>query len=552
MRWKGILVSLLLSGVSAAGSPNDMALAAAEDILKVPLEDRKYTRYLTSYAVRESRRSVFEKVQNFHVNQLSRNRLFYAPFKVMPVLYRIDLRHYRWKVETWEKMYGVEPHFHEQPLTPLNEVKVLVPVPVPETEVEEEKEVKVNKPWPGGIWQGDGPEKGKYFPQGAFQILVPEKQKVKTRKPINVGEVNTPPKPSLVTKEAFWVSPIALATLYKETHSKVPIVRGDWFIYQTAQQEDRVVGYYDFLDLGDKQEDFFKLIFARIEDSQAAGIETAAIMAKSGVTVKNRTMSRFKSITGCVWVTQDFKKSTGLSNALRFFDKHKQPPQGDASEQYGVLPNGLFAYWLQNKDKKRQNVAPPFIASDKEGATNDAQVHICVSCIRCHVEGIRPIDDWARKVYKGRNSLDSPDYNESERLKQLYTENLLGLVDEDQKAYAKRLFELTGWKPAELASNYYKIWEEYAANDLTPDDYARELGVDVKQMMDQFQRRAFPAKAPDGKVNKDGGGLDPGLMPLITTEKVNGKEVLKPVPLIRDHADELFPEAQRVIRGYRP
>ena len=171
MRWRIPLLLLLVTGTALGSSPNNMTIAAAEDISKYePKENRKYLRYLTSYGVKNTRQDIFEKVQTFHVNQLSRNRLFYHPLKVTPVLYRIDLRNYRWKAETWEKLYGVEPHFHEQPLTPLPETLINAQLPAKvEQDVVEEKEVKVEKPWPGGVWEGGGPEQGKYFPPWSFQ-----------------------------------------------------------------------------------------------------------------------------------------------------------------------------------------------------------------------------------------------------------------------------------------------------------------------------------------------------------------------------------------------
>jgi hypothetical protein len=329
-------------------------------------------------------------------------------------------------------------------------------------------------------------------------------------------EVKGAGKASRTTAAAPWVGPPAgITELVKLTGSYAPVIRADWFVYQTAVSADRLLGYYVWLGLGNKEADFQKLIGANVAEARRVKKEMAAVVARSGVTLNNRSIARVPSLTGGYWFTQDFKASKDKQNTVRLLDFTTEPPHGDASEQYGVLPNGLFAFWLQNDKGERQDTAPDFIASDGQSTSTDRRVHVGMSCVRCHAEGIRPIDDHARKLFRGDVKLVSPDYDKLVRLRQLYLSDLPRQVARDQGDYAEALRAANGLAPAVNARVFAKVWADYEA-DLGVDDVARELGTTADRL-----RQALANYGPT---------LDPVLAGLVQ---------MPPLPLRREHFEEV-------------
>lgn len=266
-------------------------------------------------------------------------------------------------------------------------------------------------------------------------------------------------------------SAVAWAELVKLTCSQYPIANLGEFVHLTAIQADREGhGYYDFLGLGKKEKDFQDLIGADPKLAKKLKLEMAASVAKSSVTLNNRSMTRLQAITGGYWFTQDYKTSQGKQNTVRLLDGDAEPPAGDASEQYGVLPNRLFAFWLQNGKGERQDSAPDFIASDSQAHGTDRRVHVGLGCVRCHTPGLQGIDDWSRRVLQNPLGLQSVDYDKYKRLKQLYLSDLEGQLAEDNAAYAKALKRCNGLTPAANAKAYadFFAWYErdYAAKDI--------------------------------------------------------------------------------------
>ena len=480
--------------MALSGSPGEAAAAAARDVAAVPPTVRVYTRYLSFYAIPEKDWPQWEKVTAFWVNSLSREADLGVPRKVAPGLYAVNLLDYGWDPKTWEKLLDVpEPFFHAT--------------------IAVEEKVDTVRDWPGGEYDGT------YYPPGRYTFR--ERKKVKR------------------AAAAPWIDAKDAAALIAATQSQVPIVRADWFLFVSGIQADRKgVGYYDWLGLGLKAKDFQALLGADEEVAKKVKREIRGIVARSGVTLNNRTLARYGAASGGWWVSYDFKKSVDRSNVIRFLDKDVDPPDGDASEQYGVLPNGLFAFWLQNDKGERQDTAPDFIASDSTASGNDRRVHIGLSCVRCHVEGLRPIDDWARRVYRGDAfrgliSLNDPDYKRLVRLRQLYLTDLNRWLRRDAGDYADVVMGLTGLKTSELARAFGRAWDQYAEADLGLTDVARETGYTEAQVVASL--KFYGAKLPP---------LDPVLAGLIAVEG--------PVPIRREHFDEVFPLLMTLLRGYKP
>lgn len=266
------------------------------------------------------------------------------------------------------------------------------------------------------------------------------------------------------------------AELVALTQSAAPLLRLDWLLDQiTIQAGRKGTGYFDVLGVKNR-DDFDKLVGLNKAESQRIKREVAAIVARSGVAQFPRQIFRFQALTGGYWQTRDrITDNRDAGNALRQLDgdyKH------EAEEIYGPLSNGLYAFFLCNDQGVRQDSAPDGVGPDKTAPGNDGRIHPA-SCAACHSDGLRAIDDWGRKVYTSGLSLNSPDYEKSRRLSQLYVADLKEWIDGDREYYAKRVMRLTGWKLEELSKAVIRS-REYSVRDIDTTQAAYELGVSVE------------------------------------------------------------------------
>lgn len=475
------LASLLCLSLTAAAcaSPAEAVAAAHADAQGLPKDAACRTRYLSLYAIPEKRRAEFTRVIDYHANSLSREAFLQPARRVGKDLLAVDLQDYGWDAKVWERFLTEDPYFHAV--------------------VEVVTRTTVKEYWPGGQYQGE------HWDAGYYDVVKTSKVKKASAAP--------------------WTDPKSALALALATNSEVPVVRADWFLYQTAIQLDRKAGYYDFLGLGKAQQDFDDLAGIDLAKARKARREIFGVVAQSGVTLQNRVVAR---LAPGYWATFDFKKGVNRANVLRQLDDQLDPPEGDASERYTFLPNGLFAFWLQNGQGVRQDFAPDFIASDRQATSNDGRVHVGLSCVRCHVEGLRPVDDYARKLYRGNIKLASPDHAKLVRLRQLYLTDLKTTMSDDVTSYGRALFKVSGFKPAELARAYSGAWKQYAETDLDLAAAALELGVGKERLA-----RALKARAASLK------GLDPVLAGLVADE---------PLEVRREHWEEAYPLAQEILQ----
>jgi hypothetical protein len=429
------------------GAPPEAVAIAAGDVRTLPRDAAIYTRYLDlTHLPADDRQQVAEGVGrltrlrgwqalSYHTNCLSREPDIVQPRKINGgAVLAIDLRDFAIDPKVFGKLGTVEarePYFH---------------VVLEKTEtytVPSQPQQYVNN----GYGQ-------------PIQPAAPQTRKVR------------------YSAAAPWLPAADISELINRTQSQVPIVRGDWFFVQTAIQEDRVAGYYDFLGLGKKDVDFLKLIGADVKKAKELKLEAAASVAKSGVANHNRGIRRLQSLTGGYWFTQDYFTSTNKQNVARLLDGDTDPPQGDASEQYGPLPNRLFAYWLEDKNGDRQNFVPQKIATDGKTTSNDRNIYAgTMSCTRCHVEGLRPIDDFVRSLYRDKLQLRSPDYNRFKRLRQLYLTDLPAQLSEDNARFSAAVKQCNGLTLVENSRVVAALWQSYQDEPVTPATAAAELGT---------------------------------------------------------------------------
>jgi hypothetical protein len=467
------LLSLVLSATVQA-DPSQSVQAALFDAHRLPPQAPYYVRYFDFSSIPQDERLQFKAAFIFHVNSLSTQAEFFLvpqPFPVItntalpnsvwlnPNLVRIDLRDPGWDPAVFERLKDVEPYFHS---------RVIADVDVTREEF-----------WPGGV-----DKKGDSYDRGSYPVTV------------KAGKSYSVANPALPQKD--------ILELARLCSSEVPIVRADWFFFYTSQNVDRVAGYYAFLGIKNYQ-DIRKLTGLNEKLAQKILKEVAAIVPDSGVAKNNRQILYEPAITGGVWITYDVKTSVGKQNAKvqrngDFFDN------ADANEVYFTLPNELFGLAaVNNKEGTLQDTVPDFIAADKQSTSNDLRVHASISCIRCHVEGLRPIHDWAREFYKIELKKDgalitSVSYEKLKRLQALYLGNLQDKYDLSLLIYKRALVRLlgNGWTPERVSAAYREAFKRYQDDQVSSEQLALELGVDQDTM-----RKAFTLAAAAKGANAD-------------------------------------------------
>jgi hypothetical protein len=483
--WKtfATVVAMLVWGAGLAASTPALVRTALADCRRQSPALQPFLRYLSLEALPPAERPLFLKALAFHVNSLSREAEVVSPRVVAEDLVVLNLQDYGWKTAVYDKLADRDPYDH-----------------VRLEKIVEEKDVQeVGYRQPGGGW----------VTTGTRPIL----KKVKKQ----------------FTAAAPWLPATEIAELIQRTQSQAPLLRADWFLVQTAIQVNRGgAGYYDFLGLK-KRADVEKLVALDRQAAQRVRREVAAIIAESGVALNNRQVYRFQSVTGGYWETRDVNNNAEQRNALRVLNGDFVH---DAEEIYGVLPNGLFVLAASNAQGVLQDTVPDSIAADRLSTSNDLRIHPGLSCIRCHVEGLRPLDDWARKFYQGDVKLQAVDYAKLQRLRQLYLGDLARWLRRDREDYAEALLKVNGLSPAENAQAYARVWQRYQDTPVAGAQLARELGLPEDRLQAALRQYA-----------QTKGQLDVILLGYLKQPEL---------PARREHIEEIFALAHEVVKGYLP
>lgn len=452
------VLSLLLAGL-LAGSPAADVTAAAGDLAKYGAdEDKPHVRYLSRPPGSTVEEWTDLKVAiSVHVNSLSRSANLVKPVLVRGDLLRIDIRDYRWKAATWEKLASVEPYY-------------------------------------------------------TVRRKIGDKEEVLA---------------------ARWLPKDEMTKLIGWTDSIIPVVRADWFWVQTAIQADRKVGYYDFLELKNRN-DYFKLVGVDRKKAEELGKQWAAVLRRSGISIRNRQVARDGVVDGGHWYTLDVTANqTRKKNALNTLIGYDH----DAEEHIAPLPNGLFAYYLSDNKGVQQDSAPDQVGPDTTTTSNDARIHAYLSCVRCHREGLRPLDDYGRKLLAGPGKLAvSNDRALFDKLAALYLRPLDRHRVRDNLEYSEALKEAGGAElnPAKLAQIYTSVWQRWNDNDVTREQAALEIGVDEVFLTEALRWYGSPK-----------GGKQ--ILPL----SLLGFTLEKPESMLREHFEEAYDTIHLILDLYR-
>lgn len=425
-------------------APADAWIAAEKDLIATPESIRPFIRYLTTFNLSVKERAETAKVLGGHVNQLSTEPDL-IPLVVVPgsdgSLLRLNIEDYGWSKSLWEKLADADPWFH---------VKIIA--------------TEIVVPWPGGVW----PDDGKFYPAGAFNH---RKQKRGTAIAPDIG------------------NPATIAAVVAMTGSSVPIVRGDWFVSQTAIQEGKTIGYLGFLGIKN-QKDFERLV--RFDATLAKKLEQRRIVVFSGITLQPRRIERTATVLGGLWRTFDAAEATDNKNPLRVLDDDFR---FDATEQIAPLLNGMPAYYLGNSKGESQTHAPDnVVGGDRLGGSNDTRLHSAISCIRCHFgpkeNGVKDLDS----IRIGK--LKSVDYRKFQELRRQYLRDVAPLVANDRNLYAAAIKQASGMEASEWAQGMQRMFSRYEDARIDAQRAAVELGVGKAAMLKAFT--AYDAVAVDG------------------------------------------------------
>lgn len=534
------ILILLFSETAWAIGPAEAASLANEDCAKLPVDAQLHAAYFwTGPIVAEKELETFYKVFCYHLNCLSREADLKYPTKVSSQLWRIDIRDYGWSREVYNKLADVDPYFHTKIQT------VLVPAVVIGVKVRTIKKcsafyTKNGKQVEGELEQGTEFTITRLAGDNVFyQSDVGEIQVSKSY--IATFSSQNTPVGEAVTAAAPWLPSKEMQELITKTQNTSPILRADWFFATTARQldldgENSGVGYYNFLGIKNQKDAEELAGLDRKKIKEVIKREIAAIVPESGVAINNRQIFRFGTVAGAWWETRDVINNKNKRNAKRQLDDDFQ---FDAMEVYFTLPNRLWGLIALNNKGELQNTVPDTIAKDKESTSNDPKIHPGLSCIRCHKEGLRPIDDWIRPFYAdppGDVKLVSPDKEKEIRLTRLYLADLKEYYTEDVAIYTKTLKRLTGWKPEELALSYAETWRTYAEVQVSLESFASELGVEKEMLIDSFKQYALPQSKGGGN------GQDPILIGYLKNPAFTAR---------REEIEEVYSLAQQAIIAYR-
>jgi hypothetical protein len=517
----------------------DPVIDAYNDSITLKPDEAIYTRYIAIGKCPD--KTLAYKSLSSHVNRLSSYPLIKRPRLVGTQLLAIDLRWYGWSPKLWDSI--PDPYF-------------LINVKIPgykEPEVE---------------YTGDGltifvdPEAVILF-DGKPSTLKGEKRvfTIPSQRPLNysvvarysdgqtdrvsvqiVGKGATIKfSKSDTIQKAFtpFCNTEAAAKLINITQAKLPVVDGRFFFNQTAIQFNRNPGYYDFLGIVDEKS-LDKLVGFDEKVLETFPKEFREAISKSTVTHQPRRIDRASTVGGGYWRTSDNDLAVGDSNPLRVLGKGYK---FKARESFSNLPNGFIVWGLFNNVGVRQDNAPDFIASDGTAPGTDKRVHINLSCVRCHVEGVRNLLGWVRSQYQPPRALPGfvnedgkmriLSYEELQHLEWLYMTKLEPYINSDRLIYALAVQEATGCSILDDARNYGLFWAQYEEVLVDANYMAADLAVSVEVLRNALQHQLAVT-----------GQLDPLL--------ANFLPDAPQIPIGIHQWEELFPSAQVIVRGGVP
>ena len=176
---------------------------------------------------------------------------------------------------------------------------------------------------------------------------------------------------------------------------------------------------------------------------------------RSEVAKYNRILDRMTSSYGVYWKSYDFDSNDRESNIFNSIKDFRH----FGNEMIFNLPNGFHAYFITDRSGNRIESAPETIVYDYR---SDSEVINGVSCMGCHVKGIRRFTD----ELKSKNPTE------------LTQSKLDSYVDEDNKRYEAAFEELGLTK---YDNTIPEIYNKYVNGFVTKEAAAKIFGLAVPE-----------------------------------------------------------------------
>ena len=266
-----------------------------------------------------------------------------------------------------------------------------------------------------------------------------------------------------------------LMNLRLEMDCEVPFVHVDWFLANASLPPL----YHDILDLPETDRELEQ----QLEVNVTGNINTApgvrvwrAGFDESGVSNNNRVVERHTSRYGAYWKSYDFAEEVGPKNIIT----HPLTFKHDGGEVVFNLPNGLQAYYVSDASGNRINEAPIEIV--RNSAASDPVVRNGLSCISCHIEGMKTFEDEVRAVFE-----EAPDGPERDQVLRLYVKQSVmdAFVEEDTERYREAL-EKTGGVFGEVEP-VHRFYEEFQHGPVNAARAAAAVGLETEPFLQEVR-----------------------------------------------------------------
>jgi WD40 repeat protein len=281
-----------------------------------------------------------------------------------------------------------------------------------------------------------------------------------------------------------------LRAIMVSTATKVPMLRGDWFVATAT----RPPLYQEILQLPANLAELERQL--RVDSNVNITQERVMRVAfnGSGISKNNRMLERHDAVHGYYWRSYDFEEvpQNLIERGQLAPDRRNifAYPLGPGllenaflhagGEAIFSLPNGLQAYYIMNAVNNRLDKAPTAIVTDAKRP--DKAVELGISCMGCHIPGIHSKADQMHDfLLNNPRAIPKADYDIA---KSLYPakEKTTAQMEEDSKKYTAAV-ALTGAKVAK-AEPIITMALRYEG-DLDAVTAAAEVGM----KLEEFQKR---------------------------------------------------------------
>jgi hypothetical protein len=431
-------------------TPAEMVDLAAKDAQAIQDEHLRYnTRYIALYNVPPNDRNEHIQLLNFALNSLSRRRgIVYAD--IVPntenTLLRLDLRIFALDPKLWDK-------FVTQGSGPIRAVKKIdLPEPYFYQQIKKGGKHQVKKtrtvPW--------------YAPDGRQYVDKAGQPATKTE--TYYEDIVEPTSFEIV--HAPWLNQASVVDLAEATYSDYAIIRGDWFLANAL-----IAPAYNELLQFKTIQDFQKFVRYRGRDKDLA--VKGVVVESAEVALHSRAALYTPTVLGSYWETFDYFTSIDDNDLLTNLKKEER----DAGEVIANGPNGLQYYLLIDGQGKVLDFADPNVAVDSQTSWRNKIVWNGYSCITCHSQGMKDLNDEVRALSRPPFALLVKEHQDFQQVIDLFSTPIEEPINLTKATYVKTVgLSTQGMTPQQMATALQRVFLAYHQKSIDIDDAAAEVG----------------------------------------------------------------------------